>query len=77
MWLNDIKPKGGMLDGLRAGRRKLDGSDKLFPQQTKIEDALHNVRGVFYSFFTKIYSMYSQTFKCMVQYINTKEEKTV
>ena len=29
MWLNDIKPKGGMLDGLRAGRRKLDGSDPL------------------------------------------------
>ena len=47
MWLNDIKPKGGMLDGLRAGRRKLNGSDNFPPNKPQTEDALHKCVGRF------------------------------
>lgn len=36
-----------MLEGLRAGRRKLDGSEYFSPKQTKMEDALHKGAGRF------------------------------
>ena len=57
MWLNDIKPKGGMLDGLRAGRRNLDGSDNFSPKQTqntKTEGVLHKNAGRFLSCIPKL-----------------------
>ena len=48
MWLNDIKPKGGILDGLRAGRRNLDGSDNFFPSNLiHTKNALHKSAGRF------------------------------
>lgn len=67
MWLNDIKPKGGMLDGLRAGRRNLDGSEYFFPNKpknTKTEGVLHKNAGRFllYSGIEKYEQMFYYNF---------------
>lgn len=59
-----------MLDGLRAGRRKPDGSDNFFPKQTKIEDALHKSAGRFLDYLLNIVKNWCIITISVVDYLN-------